>query len=415
MRAKNKRRITEMTLQKAKATDGRVLRIWDNLCLGLVLFVYPSGAKSFRFFFSFNRRPRWYHLGPVYLADARRICAKLRAKIAEGIDPVAERHSSRQNMTFTDLAARYLEVAKRKNKSWKQAAYLVDRHLVPTWGRLDVTSITRADVRAMMTQIKAPNLANKTHVAASAIFSWAVRQEIVTVNPCKGVETNPTKSRERILSDSEVAAFWRACDSLEATHAAALRVLLLTGQRRSEVSAMHSSSIKNGWWEMSGPEVPELGWPGTKNKKNHRVWLSEPVRDIIATIRACSGSEHMHENGDSGAATPAICSRAGFVFGRAVTSLDKDMREICQRLGIARVTPHDLRRTYGSTVTRLGHGRAAMDRLLNHSDSSAGATYDRYAYEREDRQIMEDVAQHIMAIVEGREGDTVVRGRFPNH
>jgi integrase len=155
-----------------------------------------------------------------------------------------------------------------------------------------------------------------------------------------------------------------------------------------------------------------MGWPGTKNAKNHRVWLSEPVRDIIATIRAYSGVARAHGNSDSGAATPAICSRAGFVFGRAVTGLDKDMREICQRLGIERATPHDLRRTFGSTVTRLRFGRQAMDRILNHSDSTVGSVYDRHGYEDEDRRIMERVAENIVAIAEGREGDTVVRGRF---
>jgi integrase len=79
----------------------------------------------------------------------------------------------------------------------------------------------------------------------------------------------------------------------------------------------------------------------------------------------------------------------GFVFagprGGALTGLDGAMRGICRKLSIERLTPHDLRRSFGSLVTALGHGRQAMDRLLNHKSTSVGAIYDRYSYEREDR------------------------------
>ena len=78
------------------------------------------------------------------------------------------------------------------------------RHLLPRWGKLKANAITRADVRAMMVRIDAPILANQTLAAASAVFTWAVRQEILTVNPCHGVDRNPTTDRERVLSDAEI-------------------------------------------------------------------------------------------------------------------------------------------------------------------------------------------------------------------
>ena len=61
----------------------------------------------------------------------------------------------------------------------------------------------------MMVRIEAPIVANQTLAAASAIFSWAVQQEIVTVNPCHGVDRNPTADRERVLSDAEVSSCGR--------------------------------------------------------------------------------------------------------------------------------------------------------------------------------------------------------------
>ena len=108
--------------------------------------------------------------------------------------------------------------------------------------------------------------------AASAIFSWAIKQEILTVNPCHGVDRNPTTDRERVLSDAEVALLWPKLDP-------ALKLILLTGQRPGEVAAMQRDHIVEGWWQMPGK--PQGDWPGTKNGRDHRVALSEPAQALI--------------------------------------------------------------------------------------------------------------------------------------
>jgi hypothetical protein len=107
-----------------------------------------------------------------------------------------------------------------------------------------------------------------------------------------------------------------------------------------------------------------------------------------------------------------IGSDNGFIFGRAVTGLDAAMRDICQKLGVERAVVHDLRRTFATIVTRLGFSRQSMDRVLNHADHSVGAIYDRHRYLLEDQRLMEAVANHFVALVEGRGGDNVVRAKF---
>ena len=91
---------------------------------------------------------------------------------------------------------------------------------------------------------------------------------------------------------------------------------------------------------------------------------------------------------------------AGFVIG-GVTGLDAAMRKICRDIGANRATPHDLRRTFGSTVTGLGLGRPTMDRLLNHADHSTTSVYDRHPYRREDQAAWERVGAHIAAVATG--------------
>ena len=121
--------------------------------------------------------------------------------------------------TFAELATAYVEQhAKRHNKSWRQADALVRRFLIPRWGTLQANTITRADVKAVVALTSAPILANQVLAAASAIFSWAKREEKLTGNPCEGIERNATTSRERVLADSEIlkilaAAIARAEDN----------------------------------------------------------------------------------------------------------------------------------------------------------------------------------------------------------
>ena len=65
----------------------------------------------------------------------------------------------------------------------------------------------------VMIRIEAPMVANLVLANASAIFSWAIKQEIVTVNPCKSVDKNPTTSRERVLVDAEIERLWPRFDT----------------------------------------------------------------------------------------------------------------------------------------------------------------------------------------------------------
>src|SRR5262249_51259958 len=153
----------------------------------------------------------------------------------------------------------------------------------PAWGGLTAQSITRADVRAMMGRIDAPILANQVLASASAIFNWAVRQELLSNNPCRGIERNATVSRERVLSDAELPLFWTAFDKADLP-GMALQVLLLTGQRPGEVTHMRHDQIADGWWSLPGAPDAKTGWPGTKNGATHRVWLPQPVQDIIAGL-----------------------------------------------------------------------------------------------------------------------------------
>ena len=389
--APNKRKLTTLLLQRLRPQP-RAFMVWDAQQRGLALRVWPSGRRSWYLVYRRHGRPRWYHIGAadaVGLADARKLAAETMLDVIRGRDPAAEKRAARGAGTFAELAERYREeYARKKNKSWRQADYLVRRYLLPAWGKLSAESIKRSDVRAVIGRIAGPSLANQVRAAASAIFSWAVKQELVEINPCRGVERNETRSRERVLADAEVPLFWRAFDDAGLVRSAALKALLLTGQRPGEIIHMRREHIIGAWWTMPGAPCPEVGWPGTKNSLTHRVWLPQALRDIIAELG----------NGEE---------PTGFVFSgdgrRAIKELDGAMRDVCRRLGIAeKVTPHDLRRTHGSTITALGFGRDAMNRIQNHREAGIASVYDRHGYAEETKRVMDAVASKVIALAEGR-------------
>jgi integrase len=392
-RAANTRGLTARFVARVDG-ERTAYNVWDTKQKGLVLRVQPTGHASYKAVYRRTGRPVWLTLGDaneISLDDARTECAEVMLKARRGQDPAAERRAADAAGTFAELADRYRdEYAMVKNKSWRQADNLVRRYLLPKWAKLKPASITRADVRRMMAGIEAPIAANQALAAASAVFSWAIKQDVVTVNPCVGIERNGTRSRDRILSDAEVPVFWRAFDDCGLVASSALKVILLTGQRPGEVAHMRREHVADGWWTMPGEPIPALGWPGTKNGQAHRVWLPEAARTIVADGAAASG----------------------FVFavgrGRPVYHLDGAMRDVCASLGVDRATPHDLRRTHGSTVTRLGFGRDAMNRVQNHREGGIADVYDRHEYADENKRVMETVADHIMRLVDGRPADNVV-------
>jgi integrase len=384
-KATRKLRLTELTVRKARPLT-KAYQIWDARQSHLALRVQPTGHRSWMCVYSRRGRSRWLTLGSadvIGLAEARLMAAEAMLKVAKGGDPAADKKAERGAGTFAELHEKYLEQHARKhNRSWPQADALIKHNVLPRWGKLQASSISRTDVKAMMAAIAAPITANQVLAAVSAIFSWGVREELVGTNPCRQVPRNPTKSRERVLSDSEIPLFWQAFDGAGVA-GKALKAILLAGQRPGEVAHMRLESIKDGWWEMPGEPVPSLQWPGTKNGQSHRVWLPARARALIELE-----TDH------------------GFAFagehGGNVNKLDAVMRDICRQIGAERATPHDLRRTHGTMITGLGFGREAMNRVQNHKEGGIASVYDRHQYSDENRRIMEAVAGKIVSLAEGK-------------
>jgi integrase len=375
-----KRKFMDVFINSLKAGDRRYI-CYDERQRGLAVIVQakPSTSKSYACLYYSHGSPRWMSLGrtnAIGLSDARKMAAKIALEVANGKDPAAEKRAARGRGTFAEVAVEYVEQhAKIHNKSWKQAARLIDRYVVPRIGALPASGVTRNDVKNLLSRIEAPILSNQVLASTSAVFSWAIREQIVAVNPCVLIKGNPTRARERIMSDSEVPKFWKEFDDL-GIEGMALKMVLLTGARPGEIVNMRSEHVVDNVWTLPGRPDEKTGWLGTKNGQTLKLPLSKPAQAIIAEL-----------------------DREGSLFGGV--HLDAAMRAINKKLAIKnRVRPHDLRRTASSMIAGT-YGMEHMDRLTNHAICGVRKTYNRFDFASKDREIMEWLGSHIVGLAEG--------------
>ena len=160
LRPPRKLKLTEFTVKNLKP-EKKPFLAWDTLQANFAVRVEPIGYRSV------EMRLQEFTVGSVIFISAQstrlvwptRESSRPRSSTKWRKDVIrqAERKAQRGAGSFDDLADRYLEYAKRKNRSWKQATRLVRNHLRPIWGKLPAENISRADVRAMMTRITAPD------------------------------------------------------------------------------------------------------------------------------------------------------------------------------------------------------------------------------------------------------------------
>lgn len=276
-------------------------------------------------------------------------------------------------------------------RSFENDQHMLDRDLLPCWGQRKAASIERRDVIALLDSIMergAPVAANRTKSLISKIFNFGISRAIVETNPAHLIpKPGDEQSRTRVLSESEIRSLWTALDAEPTDLRDAVRLLLLTGQRKTEVTGMEWAEIDGEQWIIPGRR--------TKNKLEHAVPLGPQAMAILRDRRtAAKGSVYVF---------PVDRRATGHV------DIDKVMDRLRTRLGfVPSWTTHDLRRTASSGMTAIGITRFIADKVLNHSDRSVGAIYDRNAYLKEKRSALERWDRRLAAIVNGKAPEKVV-------
>jgi integrase len=260
--------------------------------------------------------------------------------------------------------------------TWRSYESSLNRYVLTAWRGRSVREIKRRDVIDLIESVEAPYAANRLLATLSAMFNWLASRDVIAASPCSGVaRPHPEKPRERVLDDGELARLWDACGKL-GRNGDFIKLLLLTGCRRSEIA-------EATWDEIDG-EKRELVIPPerAKNKRRHVVPLVPQAWEIIA--RQPRASRWLF---------PAHFG------GGPMTGFHHVMRHL--EVAVTFDPPirlHDLRRSTASGLQRLGVPVELIEQILGHwSGTFRGivGVYQRHDYSAEKRAALTRWADHL--------------------
>jgi integrase len=342
-------------------------------------------------------------LNKLSLAQARQLAKADLAKITLHGDPQKDKKQERTRaaQTLDSTAQGFLEHQRvhLKPQSFEQ----VETHLTKHWqplGAKSIHDITAFDVSERLGKIakeRGPYAANRARSTLSSFYAWAIGEGVAHHNPVVGTKRRTKETpRDRVLSDSELVAIWKACNGDD--HGLIVRLLILTGQRRDEVGAMTRSEISIADRKWSIPRER------TKNGRPHSVALSDPAIAILTTALKREGREDREAvfgEGNSG--------RGFSGWSKCKERLDARIAEATQAKP-ADWRLHDLRRTAATRMAELGVLPHVIEACLNHiSGHKAGiaGVYNRAVYAAETRTAFDLWGAHVEALLAGKRASNV--------
>ena len=323
-------------------------------------------------------------------AEAARAAAKkMLAKVALGEDPQADRADRRgkDRLTLRALVDEYLAAKQpqlRPRSFVETQRYLTAGYFKPLHG-MPLDTITRRDIAARVVAIVRESgspTAARARGALSSFFVWCMQMGLLENNPTIG-STKPAESkpRERVLSDDELAAIWRACG--DDAFGKVIKLLVLTACRRAEVGDMCWSEID---LDRGSFTIPARR---AKNGRAHTLPLMPMMLDVITSV-------------------PRLVSRDQLfgVRGDGFTGWVKGKRALDEGSGVSAWTVHDIRRSVATRMADLGVQPHIIEQILNHqSGHKAGPAgiYNRSSYEREVRNALALWHDRVRTLVAGGE------------
>jgi integrase len=392
-------RFTKAGVEALELSPGQTERIvWDEDLPGFGCRIRAT-SKAWRIQYRVNRQQRSESLGDirkVSLEDAKRIARARFAQVELGLDPAVDRaqaqaEAAAAKLTLGVVSERYLDARKAalRPATLRAAVY----HFGTLWAPLrnrPIEGIRRADVAARLGEIAKAHgrvTAARARGNLSTLYAWAMREGLCEANPVTATNdpSDGIKSRERVLDDAELRTIWNACRDDD--FGRVVRLLILTGCRRSEIGGLRWSEIDLGKGIMTIPGSR------TKNHKPLELTLPPIVLDILRSVPRRNGSDHVF--GRYG---------GGFVgWSYPLSTLNLRIAENEGR-PLASWSLHDTRRTVRSGLGKLGVRPDVAELVIGHH---RGNVYDRYRYAPEIAVALVMWADHVMAAVEGQTTNVV--------
>jgi integrase len=369
-------------LRLRRGSGGKVIRNW--------IVQYRSHGRS--------RRMRVGSTETLTVAQARAEAKKLLARVELGEDPQADKAERRERdeHSLRSVAQGYLDTKisiKPRSLELLRWYLLEGPHMRPLLAT-PVDKVTRRDVaKRLLEAAKKSGVPTSIALrsAVSSLFTWAMQMGFVDSNPViNSFKPDTPKSRERVLSNTELAAIWWGLE--EDDYGKVIRMLVLTGCRRQEIGGMRWSEI----------DLDKCTWTlpkeRTKNGRAHALPLTPPMLSIIKSVPRRERFDILF----------------GYRHGFTGWSIGK--QKLDRRLGLPHWTHHDIRRSTATGLSDLGVQPHIVEQILNHQSGhrrGVAGTYNRSLYEREVKAALALWADHLCILVERGERKVIAMRQVP--
>jgi integrase len=377
-----RKKLAPKIIDHLKAPGPKRLDVWDTVLQGFGVRVSPAGRKSWFVIVRVGGRQKRVTIGTypaVALAEAR---GEARNIIRDAQLGVLADPQKAPDLTLGETVSVFIQLyAKPKNRGWRESERLLGKFqgLFAT----PIAQITRSDAVRVLDEIVAsgtPCRANRALSALKKLMNWALDRGMIDVNPIAGLRPpHRERARELVLPDQDLASLMAAADAEGYPFGDAVKLLILTGQRRSEVAEMRWSEIdlERAVWTIPAAR--------SKNGRAHEVPLSAPALTLLKSLPRFLASDWVF----------TTTSRAPISgFGRLKRRLQGATRTEGWRI-------HDIRRTAASGMARIGVDPHVIEKVLNHKSgiiSGVAAVYNRYGYEKEKRTALEKWCNFLMGL-----------------
>ncbi len=427
-------KLTDSAIRNAVAEEGKRLELRDDVEPGLILRITDKGVRSwsvrYRNAAGEQRRKALGKYPTVGLARAREEARRAKGELVNGADIVAveKAHRAQERLeklsTISGLATAYFAAAEQGSHRGGSKAKpkrpgtiaeerrIFDKLIKPVFGDTSVKKLTRAEIRDFVAKQakKAPSNGRHCRNIIRQLLSYALVMDLVDVNNALQIAAPASEARDRVMSDSELQAFWKACQSpqdykelaLSRVMGIALRMAAVTLQRGGEVIGMKWSEIDRQ------AKIWKIPVERMKGKKVHVVPLSPLAMELLdeaSALQEDTKSEYVFSSPRS----QEDASMDRRAFSRA---MNRTMKVLEQK----NATPHDLRRTGATNLTseRIGIPRFIVSLLLAHASDTGGAAavtgmhYDMHDYLSEKRRASDSWSHLLNEIVSGQQKNSNV-------
>ena len=374
--------LTDLSIRNIQPPPTGQATYWDGTLPGFGLRISQGGTKSFVLVHGRSRQRVTIGRYPIItLSQAR---TKAKEMLAEHTLGKQEAPTLKFEEALTLFGTTHCDKNNRARTS-KETKRLLTKHFLPKLRHERLENIATHTIASIVDRLlDTPSEANHAFAAIRLFFRWAARRKYVGHSPCEGLRA-PTQpvARERVLTDQELKRVLRAARGEDSTFGSIVQLLILTGQRCTEIASLRTEFVDEKARTVTLPASL------TKNKRQHTFPFGKRADAVLRSAQP----------------------RDGYLFPargkeKPFNGWSKSKRAFDARCSIEPWTLHDLRRTFATNLASLGVPVHVTEKLLNHVSGTTGgivAVYQRHAYLDEMRDAIARWEKHLSLLLRRRE------------